>query len=91
MILKTLRLNLIEYLKSRNLFKKWQKAAILFNNDIKHPSLNVELLEPKWRGIYSFRIDKKYRALFFLDADKAEVFQITNHYKEFGIAMKHSF
>jgi hypothetical protein len=29
-----------------------------------HSSLNTELLEPKHRLIYSFRIDKKYRALF---------------------------
>ncbi len=81
MILKTPRPDLLAYLKSRGLLKKWQKAVLLFNGNIKHPSLRVELLEPKWRGIYSFRIDKKYRALFFLDGDTAEVFQITNHYK----------
>ena len=81
MILKNLRPDQAAYLKSRNLQKKWQKAALLFNENLKHPSLKVELLEPKWRGIYSFRIDQKYRALFFLDGDKAEVFQITNHYK----------
>ncbi len=80
MTLKALRPDLKAYLKDRGLLKKWQKAVLLFNGNIKHPSLNVELLEPKWRGIYSFRIDKKYRALFFLDKEQAEVFQITNHY-----------
>ena len=83
MKLKFLRSDLIVYLQSRGLSKKWQKAAILFEENIKHPSLNVELLEPRWRGIYSFRLDRKYRALFFITADgRAEVFAITNHYKK---------
>ncbi len=81
MQIKNLRPDLTAYLKSRGLLKKWQKAVLLFSANIKQPSLNVELLEPKWRGIYSFRIDRKYRALFFLDGERAEVFQITNHYK----------
>jgi Txe/YoeB family toxin of Txe-Axe toxin-antitoxin module len=81
MQVKNLRPDLTIYLKSRGLLNKWQKAVLLFNANIKHPSLNVELLEPKWRGVYSFRIDKKYRALFFFDGKQAEVFQITNHYK----------
>jgi len=54
----------------------------LFKDNIGHPSLNTELLNPKSRGIYSFRIDKKYRALFFISDGEAEVFQITNHYKK---------
>jgi len=81
MLLKELRPDLLAYLKNRGLLKKWQKAVLLFNQNLKHPSLNLELLQPKWRGIYSFRIDRKYRALFFIDADVAEVFQITNHYR----------
>jgi Txe/YoeB family toxin of Txe-Axe toxin-antitoxin module len=80
MILKPLRQDLELYIKSRKLLGKWQKAVLLFQQDIKHPSLRVELLEPKWRGIYSFRLDKKYRALFFFDGENAEVFKITNHY-----------
>ncbi|MBK9331623.1 MAG: type II toxin-antitoxin system YoeB family toxin, partial [Ignavibacteria bacterium] len=43
---------------------------------------NTELLEPHWRGIYSFRIDQKYRALFIMADGEAEIFQITNHYKK---------
>jgi len=49
---------------------------------LKHPSLNTDLLKPQRRGIYSFRIDKKYRALLFVANGKAEVFQITNHYRK---------
>ena len=83
MIIKSLRPDINEYLIEHNLTKKCQKAARLFEGNIKHPSLNTELLEPQWRGIYSFRLDKKYRALFLINTrGKAEVFQITNHYKK---------
>ena len=82
MKIRLLRSDLLEYIKKQRLDKKWEKAKTLFENDIKHPSLNIELLQPKWRGIYSFRIDLKFRALFFFDGEEAEVFQITNHYKK---------
>ncbi len=83
MKIKALRRDLIEFLKNHNLSKKWEKTKHLFEKDIRHPSLHTELLEPHWRGIYSFRIDKKYRALFFLAEDgTVEVFQITTHYKK---------
>lgn len=62
--------------------RKWNKAKELFKVSIRHPSLHTELLEPHWRGIYSFRLDKKYRALFFITEGKAEVFKITKHYKK---------
>ena len=51
------------YLDKRGLLSKWYKAVILFEVNPRHPSLNTELMEPKEEMIYSFRIDKKYRAL----------------------------
>jgi len=81
MKLKSLRKDLIEYLVLHKLEKKWKKASNLFEKNIKHPSLETELLEPRWRGIYSFRIDKKYRSLFFIKDGVVEIFKITNHYK----------
>jgi Txe/YoeB family toxin of Txe-Axe toxin-antitoxin module len=78
-----LRDDLIEYIKLHQLEKKWNKVKNLFETNIRHPSLQTELLEPHWRGIYSFRIDNKYRALFFIiDDESIEVFAITNHYKK---------
>lgn len=77
-----MRDDILELLKKRNLTKKWLKARSLFEKNIRYPSLNVELMKPHWRGIYSFRIDKKYRALFFMSENKVEIFQITNHYKK---------
>lgn len=82
MLIKPLRSDLIQYLERHRLAAKWEKAKRNFETDLRHPSLHTELLEPRWRGIYSFRLDKKYRALFFIDGDQAEVFQITNHYKK---------
>ena len=83
MNIEPLRPDVRKYLRRRQLIKKWDKALALFEQDIRHPSLNVELLEPHWRGVYSFRIDRKYRALFFLtQRGTTEVFAVTNHYKK---------
>jgi len=82
MEIKPLRKELRIFIDKRNLAKKWSKSKLLFEKNMRHPSLNIELLEPKWRGIYSFRLDKKYRALFFIAGGKAEIFQITKHYRK---------
>lgn len=55
-----LRPDLQEYLATHGLTKKWHKAKALFENNPFHASLNTEILEPKHRSIYSFRIDKKH-------------------------------
>lgn len=76
-----LRDDIKEYLQKHALNKKWEKAKKLFENDPCHPSLNTELLEPNRRHIYSFRLDKKYRAIFIcLPEDKIEIISITKHY-----------
>jgi len=82
MIIKPLRDDLVKYIQMHNLQSKWEKSKKLFETNHKHPSLNTELLEPAWRGIYSFRLDRKYRALFFIEETEVEVFKITNHYKK---------
>ena len=82
MQLKQINKKLVKFIQKYDLTRKWEKSKQLFENNHKHPSLNTELLEPHWRGIYSFRIDKKYRALFFITNNNAEVFKITNHYKK---------
>ncbi len=82
MQIKHLRDDLKKYLKKHNLVKKYKKAKKLFENDPLYPSLNTELLEPKDRLIYSFRLDKKYRAIFlYIDTNEVEIIAFTNHYK----------
>jgi Txe/YoeB family toxin of Txe-Axe toxin-antitoxin module len=82
-VILDLREDIEEYIKKHGLTKKWEKAKRLFENDPSHPSLNTELLEPKHRLIYSFRIDKKYRALFIcLSEDTIEILAVTRHYRK---------
>ena len=82
MKIKQIRDDLEKYLKKHNLEKKYKKAKGLFEQDPFYPSLNTELLEPKDRLIYSFRLDKKYRAIFiYVDENTIEIVMFTNHYK----------
>ena len=82
MKIKKIRDDLESYLKKHNLTKKYEKAKKLFENDPFYPSLNTELLEPKERLIYSFRLDRKYRALFiYIGENEIEIIAFTNHYK----------
>ena len=78
---KKLRDDLKKYLQKRNLGKKFQKQLKLIEQNPKHPSLNTEILEPKHLKIYSFRIDKKYRAIFVITNGQIEVVDINDHYE----------
>lgn len=74
--------DLIAFLQKHRLQKKWEKSQFLLQTNIGYPGLNVELLEPKERKIYSFRLDKKYRGIFlFTESDTIEVIAFTNHYQ----------
>lgn len=81
MEIKIVTSKVFRYLKAHNLDDKWKKAVSLFESNIKHPSLNTELMEPKEEMIYSFRVNRKYRALFMTKNNTAFVFRITNHYR----------
>ncbi|MBU4421178.1 MAG: hypothetical protein KKH84_09285 [Proteobacteria bacterium] len=80
-LISELRDDIKKYIKKYGLSKKWEKAKKLFEKNPSHPSLNTELLEPKHRLIYSFRIDRRYRALFIcLPEDTIEILAVTKHY-----------
>lgn len=82
MTIKPLRSDLVKYLKKHHLTAKYEKAKNLFQYDPFYPSLHVELLEPRHRLIYSFRLDRKYRALFiYTGKNEIEIIAFTNHYK----------
>jgi plasmid maintenance system killer protein len=71
-----------KYLHDHNLTKKYTKQINIFLSNIHHPGLNLELLEPRNKGIYSFRLDIHYRVLFvFYSPEVVEIIVITNHYK----------
>ena len=54
-----------EYLRRRGLTRKFIKQKRLFEKDVFHSSLRMELLEPKRMRIWSFRLNRKYRAIFY--------------------------
>lgn len=77
-----LRLDLERYLDRHQLRKKWNKQFRLFEQSWRHPSLHTELLEPRDLQIYSFRLDRKYRAIFvFVDDGTVEIIDLTSHYQ----------
>lgn len=70
------------YLKKRGLEQKFEKQKNLFEKNPLYPSLNTELLEPKAMRIWSFRIDRIYRAIFiFVEKDTIEILDANNHYR----------
>lgn len=70
-------------IEKHKLQSKFDKQIKLIKQNPNHPSLNIELLEPKEYGIYSFRIDRKYRGIFIFRPDKQviEILTITVHYQ----------
>jgi len=72
----------VAYLQAHQLVKKFEKQLGFFVKDRTHPSLHVELLEPHHLKIFSFRIDRKYRAIFiFTTSDTIEMLDVNNHYR----------
>lgn len=82
MQIKPLNERLKLYLIKHQLSRKLNKQIKIFQENPRHPSLHTELLEPKSKRIYSFRIDKKYRALFIVVINsEAEIVDINAHYQ----------
>jgi Txe/YoeB family toxin of Txe-Axe toxin-antitoxin module len=82
MKIKPLRNDLTKYLHKHHLVSTYEKARSLFENNPFHPSLKTKILEPKHRLIYSFRLDKKHRALFiYVSEDEIEIVAFTKHYQ----------
>lgn len=82
MKIKLLKPRFRKYLKIHGLIKKFEKQVTLFLKNPKHPSLHTELLIPKQMRIYSFRIDREYRAIFILiNPSEAEIVDINDHYQ----------
>ena len=82
MQIRPLKEQLRKQLEKYNLTKKFVKQKTLFELNPAHPSLNIEKLEPKSIGLYSFRIDKKYRVIFRIRDGLAEIIHVTKHYQK---------
>lgn len=81
MQIKPLSRRLKLYLAKHQLNRKFNKQIKIFQENSRHPSLHTELLEPKSEGVYSFRIDRKYRVLFIIANSESEIVDINDHYE----------
>ncbi len=82
MKIEPLRSDLRNILKKHQLLQKFKKQKRFFEHNPQHPSLNTEKLQPKHLNIYSFRIDRKWRAVFIItDKGNAEIIDINPHYE----------
>lgn len=81
MRIRPLRKDLIDYLQKRALISRFNKQSEIFEKNPFHPGLHTELLEPKHVRIYSFRIARKWRAIFiYTGLNEIEIIDINNHY-----------
>lgn len=82
MPIKPLKSKLVRFVKTHGLIRKFAKQAKMMEENYKHPSLNTEKLEPKEFGLYSFRIDRRYRAIFHvLPTGEIQIVDINDHYQ----------
>ncbi|KKW11385.1 MAG: hypothetical protein UY50_C0014G0004 [Parcubacteria group bacterium GW2011_GWA2_49_9] len=82
MLVLPIKKRLLYYLRTHGLEEKFEKQRMLFEINPYHPSLNLELLEPKRLRYFSFRVDRKYRAVFiFIKPEMVEIIDINNHYR----------
>ena len=82
MKVKPLKRRLVTYVTIHNLIKKLNKQIRLLEENFTHPSLNTEKLEPKDFNLYSFRVDRKYRAIFNItEVGEIEIIDINDHYQ----------
>ena len=67
--------------KKRGLTESFDKQTKLLGANLQHPSLNVERLEPRLLGLYSFRVSRQFRGIFFfiLEEDSIKIVDVNNH------------
>lgn len=74
--------DITKYLKKHQLEKKFAKQQAFLQQNPFYPSLHSELLEPRHLRLWSFRVDKRYRAIFiFRKPDTIEIIDVNDHYQ----------
>ena len=82
MQIKPLNVRVRKQIAQLSVGSKFEKQKRLFEINPFYPSLHTEKLEPKSVGLYSFRIDQKYRAIFRIHGGTAEIVHVTKHYEK---------
>ena len=68
-----------EFLEKRNLLNQYLKAVNFLKNWI-NQKLDFKERKPKWSWIYSFRINKQFRAIWYFDEENDFIVsKIDNH------------
>ena len=70
--------SIIDYCVKRQIFKQYQKSCRYINLGY-YDIVDLKLLKPRNKGIYQFRITKKYRALAVKENNILFVFHISDH------------
>lgn len=67
-----------EYLEKHLLIKQYKKSKwnILSKNDSK---VFFKERKPKWSWVWYFRINKKYRAIWFIENNTLKIYKIDKH------------
>ncbi len=69
---------IFSYLEVRGLTKQYQKAKQYLLSGY-YTQINFKLRQPKEKGIYSFRINKQFRAFGIIREREMRIFEINNH------------
>lgn len=70
--------DILGFLESRGLTKQYKKAKNYLLSGYFH-KVNFKLRQPKEKGVYSFRINKQFRAFGIVREQELRVFRIDNH------------
>ncbi len=81
MDIEPLNSRLQRYVVSHGLEKKLKKQLALLKQDVFNKGLNFEKLVPHPLGLYSFRLDRQYRAICVVEGNGLEIVDINNHYR----------
>ena len=58
---------------------KAERQEKIFKENIFYPSLNTEKLMPRKNNLWSFRVDRAYRIVFYFERDLATFLYIGHH------------
>ena len=69
---------IIAYIKKRNLVKPYLKVKKYLENDF-FELVDLRKRKPKSANVFYFKIDKKYRAIGYIEANTFIVTEISDH------------
>lgn len=69
---------IVAYIKKRNLVNPYLKAKKFMESGF-YESVDLRKRKPKSSGVYYFKIDKKYRAIGYVEDDTFVVTGISDH------------